>query len=198
MLVTQNIDDYHETLAKESPILSKIEDKNLEKYGKQIPLAFTPHVYALHGNTFYMHCIDEEEEHSKTFFKCPKGEEVKDPTNHVPKCKECGKDMKPHSMFFDESYSEHYYRKETIEEFYKDCDALIVVGTALETTFALKIVTETLAREVPVIEVNMEPCIEVGHTYQIPGKAEESLPALFKDYYAAIGYKPPKEESKKA
>jgi NAD-dependent SIR2 family protein deacetylase len=159
-------------------------------------VAYTPHVYAVHGNTFYMHCKDEEEECSKTFYKCPKGEEVKDKTNHVPKCKECGKDMKPHSMFFDENYSEHYYRKESIEEFYKECDAMIVVGTALETTFALKMVTETLAREVPVIEVNMEPCIEVGHTYQVAGKAEESLPAIFNTYYSDLGVKAVKNKSK--
>ena len=44
--------------------------------------------------------------------------EVIDRTNHVPKCNECGKNMKPHSMFFDESYSEHYYRKETVDAFY--------------------------------------------------------------------------------
>lgn len=91
--------------------------------------------------------------------------------------------MKPHSMFFDEGYSEHYYRKDTINDFYADCDALIVVGTALETTYALKIVTECLAREVPVIEANLEPIIEVGHTYQMPGKSEITLPALFKAYY---------------
>jgi NAD-dependent SIR2 family protein deacetylase len=56
MLVTQNVDDYHEMVAKESKILAKTQDKNLLKYGDNVPLAFTPHVYALHGNTAYMHC----------------------------------------------------------------------------------------------------------------------------------------------
>jgi len=135
--------------------MSKLPDKYLEKYDKDIPVAFTPHVYAMHGNTFYMHCSDEEQEHSKIFYKCPTLEEVKDPTNHVPKCTVCEKNMAPHSMFFDESYNEHFYRKDTIEDFYKDCDAMIVVGTALETNFARKMVIETLEREVPVIEMNL-------------------------------------------
>lgn len=39
--------------------------------------------------------------------------------------------MKPHSMFFDESYNEHYYRKTTVDEYLTDADCLIVVGTAL-------------------------------------------------------------------
>lgn len=194
MLVTQNIDDYHELLAKQSKILSETQDPGLKDM-KEIPVAFTPHVYALHGNTFYMHCEDTEEEHSKLFYRCPKLDEVKDTKNHVPKCSLCGKNMKPHSMFFDESYNEHYYRKDTIAAFYEDCDALIVIGTALETSWAKKMVVETLAREALVIEVNMEPCIEVGHTFQVKGKAEETLPAIFAGFY---GLPPPKkkEESK--
>jgi NAD-dependent deacetylase len=127
--------------------MNKFKDSHLEKFGNNIPCAFTPHLYEIHGNVFYMHCSDEEVEHSKIFYRCPKLVDVKDKTNHVPRCKECDKPMKPHSMFFDESYSEHYYRKETVDEFYKDADCLIVVGTALATTFALKIVVELLARE---------------------------------------------------
>jgi len=39
--------------------LSKIKDKNLEKFGDKVPVAFTPHLYEVHGNVFYMHCEDE-------------------------------------------------------------------------------------------------------------------------------------------
>jgi hypothetical protein len=34
-------------------------------------------------------------------------------------------------MFFDESYSEHYYRDRTTNDIAEDIDALIVIGTAL-------------------------------------------------------------------
>ena len=105
-------------------------------------VAFTPHVYEIHGSVLYMHCEAEEEEHSSKFFKAPsladaekfteesKSDDVSEQTL-VPKCEVCGKNMKPHSMFFDESYSERYYRYETVQGFVKDADCLIVVGTAL-------------------------------------------------------------------
>jgi len=109
--------------------------KAADKSFKNVPLtnngAFTPHVYEIHGNVLYMHCSDEESDHATVFKKSPSLEDVKDRTNHVPKCEVCGKVMKPHCMFFDECYSEMYYRKETVNEFTEGADVCIVVGTAL-------------------------------------------------------------------
>jgi hypothetical protein len=34
-------------------------------------VAFTPHIYEIHGNVHYMHCSRELEEHSKIFYKGP-------------------------------------------------------------------------------------------------------------------------------
>ncbi len=159
-----------------------------------MPVAFTPHLYEIHGNVFYMHCEDESQEHSKTFYKAPK--DVKDKLNTVPKCTECGKNMKPHSMFFTEAYSEHYYRKETVDEYYKDADCLIVVGTALATSYAKRMVVDFLNEEKLVIEVNMEPCVEVGRTLQLIGKSEVILPKLFDVYHGIEQKEESKEESK--
>lgn len=71
--------------------------------------------------------------------------------------------MKPHCMFFDEAYSEHYYRKDTVKNFVSESDCLIVVGTALATNLAKQIVGEFLNKELPVIEVNLESAINRGH-----------------------------------
>jgi hypothetical protein len=60
MLVTQNIDDFHSKKIKESAKLMRSTDKSLEKYQGEIPAAFTPHMYEIHGNSFYMHCSDED------------------------------------------------------------------------------------------------------------------------------------------
>jgi NAD-dependent SIR2 family protein deacetylase len=68
MLVTQNIDDLHNIVTKQSEVLSKVKDQNLAKYLNEVPKAFTPHVYEIHGNSFYMHCSNENEEHSKLFY----------------------------------------------------------------------------------------------------------------------------------
>ena len=39
--------------------------------------------------------------------------------------------MKPHCMFFDETYSEQWYKSETVKAYLEKTDCLIVVGTAL-------------------------------------------------------------------
>ena len=53
---------------------------------------------------------------------------------------------------------------------------MIVVGTALQFAGARNIVYKTLDRmSIPVIEVNTNPCIEVGFTLNVPEKSETSL-----------------------
>lgn len=94
--------------------------------------------------------------------------------------------MKPHCMFFDEAYSEHYYRVDTVKEFVDSSDCLIVVGTALATSLARQIVCRILNKELPVIEVNLETSIDVGNNIQVKQGADTALPALFNEYYRLL------------
>ena len=71
--------------------------------------------------------------------------------------------MKPHCMFFDETYSEKYYRKDTIMKYMHTSDLLIVTGTALETQMARSIVAKFLMKELPVIEINLQSAINCGN-----------------------------------
>jgi len=66
-------------------------------------------------------------------------------------------------MFFDETYSEHYYRKDTVMNFVDQADCLVVVGTALATNLAKNIVSKLLNKELPAIEINMESAISRGN-----------------------------------
>ena len=63
---------------------------------------------------------------------------------YIPKCAECGAPMKPHCMFFDEHYVQHYYGNLTVDAFLKKADCALVVGTALESGYARKIVGKML------------------------------------------------------
>lgn len=55
--------------------------------------------------------------------------------------------MKPHCMFFDEVYTEHYYRENTIRDItYDQMDCLVVVGTALAIGGAKRMVYEALGK----------------------------------------------------
>ena len=85
----------------------------------------------MHGNTRYMHCSAEHTACARIFYNSPTLDQVTDRTNHVPLCKACGSPNTPHAMFFDKSYSEHYYRGTTIKLIVEDIDGLIVVGIAL-------------------------------------------------------------------
>ena len=89
--------------------------------------------------------------------------------------------MKPHCMFFDESYTEQWYRSDSVRKFLDtEMDALIVVGTALQTALARAIVNTSLQKlEVPIIEVNLEPCIAQGYGLLITEGSETALQALF-------------------
>jgi NAD-dependent SIR2 family protein deacetylase len=107
-----------------------------------------------------MHCSAEKEPCSRELMRCPE-------PGKIPLCKQCHSPMKPHTMFFDESYSEHYYRKESVWDFVVKADCLLVVGTSLETQFPERIVTHCLKRGVPVIEICLESCIRVGNNIQV-------------------------------
>ena len=119
MLVTQNIDNLHTREIKNSKVLMSTSDKHFVKTPEN-KTAFTPHIYEIHGNVLYMHCSDEQLDHSSKFIPGPTLKEAEEYAKKndgqilVPKCKECGAVMKPHCMFFDENYSEKFYRYETV------------------------------------------------------------------------------------
>ena len=136
----------------------------------------------IHGNVLYMRCSNQSCEKAPYFYKGPHSAPLK-PEDVTPKCKTCASPMKPHCMFFDETYSEQWYRSETVKGYLEKTDCLIVVGTALQTSLAKFIVNSCINKgNVPVIEVNLESCIPKGYRILIQEPSEKSLPALFKEF----------------
>lgn len=87
-------------------------------------------------------------------------------------------------MFFDETYSEHFYRAQTTRDLELDMDVLIVIGTALATAGAKGMVMRALEKQkIPVIEINMEPIVNEGWVINIPGLSEVVLDDMFSEYY---------------
>lgn len=154
--------------------------------------AFMPHVYEIHGNVKYMHCSNEAQDCHDVFFPTPaldqllELEEVKSMTVEVPKCASCGSNMKPHCMFFDETYSEKFHQSDTVRNFTSKADCLVVVGTTLTTGLARMIVNDFVNREAPIIEINLESYINQGLNIQVKEKAELALPTLFQEYYKLV------------
>jgi len=93
---------------------------------------------------------------------------------------------RPHTLFFDESYDEEYYRGTTAINRTASMDCLIVVGTALETYLANRIVGRAMENKALIIEINPEPCIQHGNVKQLIGKAEDILPEFCKKIKAKL------------
>ena len=86
-------------------------------------------------------------------------------------------------MFFDESYSEQWYRSASVQRYCdEEMDALIVVGTALQTALAHQIVMKALRKDtIPVIEVNLESCIPQGFRVLVKEPSEVCLPVMCRE-----------------
>ena len=93
MLVTQNIDDLHTIAMPGQPRAEKVEGTS--------DFAFTDGVIELHGNTRYMRCLNFC---GRKWYTSPNRAQVAE--NGLPRCQYCDAVMKPHSMCFDETYTE--------------------------------------------------------------------------------------------
>lgn len=58
-------------------------------------------------------------------------------------CPRCESPLRPHIMFFDETYEETINRCDTIRSFVKEADVVLVIGTALQTGLAFNIVLKS-------------------------------------------------------
>ncbi len=149
---------------------SKIEEFKpkppLKKFG------FCDEVYELHGSINYMRC---DKNCTTDLFSGPK---VGCADDFVPECPKCKGVARPHTLFFDEGYDQEYYRKDTILNEIRTGDCLIVIGTALETNLAAKIVGLSIMNKKLVIEINPQPCIKNGNVRHLIGCVENILPEL--------------------
>jgi NAD-dependent SIR2 family protein deacetylase len=89
--------------------------------------------------------------------------------------------MRPQILWFDETYNQKYYQVESVGDILdSDVDAVIVVGTALATNLANRIVMSSLRKDILTIDVNLEPVCTAGHSVQVIENAETALRKLFK------------------
>lgn len=176
MLVTQNVDEFHveafeDVVRKYPKIASQVpqdwKDVNSDLYGLH------PHVFAIHGSVNYIRYPASVENAPKRLYPYP-------PSYNEDTLPLIGdKPSRPHTLLFDENYDDQFYRTNTVTNFSRDCDCLVVVGTALETSMAARIVCEAIRRKAVVIEINPDPCIAADGVLQLKGTSEEFLNEMF-------------------
>ena len=174
-MITQNIDNYHSQLLRKSKVIKTEETKDGDKNH-----GFTNGVLEIHGNVFYMRWLKEW---TKDILTMPQRNQELEIEEQIPKWENCGSIMRPHTLWFDETYWDEYYKLNSVRKVIEsNVDALIVVGTTLSTALAFRIVKECLKRDILTIEVNLEPKINSGHWVQTIEWAESALPLLFKPF----------------
>lgn len=160
-LVTQNIDSYHADLLRQSKICTQENDL---KFG------FTTGVIEMHGNLRFMRCTTCKDGFKET----PKN------TYEIPLCPKCRNVMHPHCLFFDEEYDTDYYQSNLVRSRANSCEAMIIIGTALETNLARSIVEKQLIQDKLIVEINPEPILQFGNVMHIKLTSDEALTRLVK------------------
>ena len=127
-LITQNVDNLHVRAGN-----------SLEK------------TFQIHGNVFFMRCFKEC---NRKAIPVPgaltdkdKNEPLTEQDHRLLRCPDCGSRARPHVLWFDEIYNEHYYRYHS---------ALMVVGTSGATSLPNQVVWEVKHRNGIIMDINIE------------------------------------------
>ncbi len=116
--------------------------------------------YHIHGNIFYMRCADEC---SEKLFKLPesfmgrsKGKDLDENEKKLLTCPDCGAKTRPHVLWFDETYNEHFYKFQSSLRAAENTHILIVVGTSGATNLPNQVAYEVARHKGLIIDINIE------------------------------------------
>jgi NAD-dependent deacetylase len=117
--------------------------------------------YQIHGNIFFMRCAQEC---NRKIYPLPLGlpgkmmsDSLTEAEAAILRCPDCGGWARPHVLWFDESYNEHYFRFHSAMTAAKKTDLLIVVGTAGATNLPNQVAGEVAAHGGVIINIDIEP-----------------------------------------
>lgn len=119
----------------------------------------TQKVYEIHGSKQKVRCSKGCSEP----FDFPENIQAKEYTEDLTpddiddlKCKKCGNWLRPHTLWFDESYNEKYYHFDTAYHIADNTDILFVVGTSGSTALPVNIVETVKVRAKWIVLINLE------------------------------------------
>jgi len=136
-LITQNVDNLH-LRAGSSP----------------------ERTYQIHGNVFFMRCVNECKEsiYPLPLELLPRGKEqdISSDDKKLLSCPDCGAGTRPHVLWFDETYNEHYFKFESAMAVAAKTDILIIAGTSGATTLPNHIANIVYQNHGTIIDINIE------------------------------------------
>ncbi|MCB0278503.1 MAG: RNA polymerase subunit sigma [Calditrichaeota bacterium] len=137
--------------------------------------------YQIHGNIRFMRCsLDCTIE----LFDLPQA--VIDDHNRLDLliCPRCGGRSRPHVLWFDEMYNEHYYHYHSAMQRAAETDILVIIGSTGATTLPNVVTKLALQNQALIVNVDIEynhfaEIAEYYGGYFLQGKSGELLDDLF-------------------
>lgn len=116
--------------------------------------------YQIHGNIFYMRCMDECR---SEIYPLPdnlpgkeKDEDLTKKEKELIKCPACGKITRPHVLWFDEAYDEKYYKFSSSLKAAENTGLLLIVGTSGATNLPNQVARTVQNNGGTIIDINIE------------------------------------------
>lgn len=116
--------------------------------------------YQIHGNVFFMRCIDNCR--GKLYPLPPellprsKDQPLSADDKKLLSCPDCGKGARPHVLWFDEYYDEHFFKCESAMTAALQTDLLIIAGTSGATTLPNHIAAAVYSNGGTIVDINIE------------------------------------------
>lgn len=115
----------------------------------------------IHGNIFFMRCTNECK---GSLYPLPlqllprdKDQPLSDADMALLSCPACGARARPHVLWFDESYDEHYFRFDSALAVANKTGVLIIAGTSGATTLPNLIADQVKRNNGTIIDINLAP-----------------------------------------
>jgi len=170
----------------------KTKDKHMTLVSQNIDnlhfRAGSTHLLEIHGNMKYVRCSNPEcsecnaliQRNKVTHCRTDEMEGEQDGSPQVPVCTTCQQPLRPHVLFFDESYSEELYKSASVQAAVSECDLLIVIGTMCTTSLPNRILATCGRRKIPIIDINPNPNQEIhcAPLLQLVAKSDIALPRI--------------------
>lgn len=116
--------------------------------------------FQIHGNIFYMRCVREC---TLNLYPVPEGlanrekdDDLTEKDRELLRCPDCGSLARPHVLWFDEIYNEHYYRYHSSLKVAEETELLIIAGTSGATSLPNQIAWEVKSRNNIIVDINIE------------------------------------------
>lgn len=148
----QYIVKFEELLGDRFTLVSQNIDGLHQKAGNSLDRSFY-----IHGNSAFMRCANNC---TKAISNLPSSLWLQEnvaldkPRKILLSCQLCGAWMRPHVLWFDETYDEEYYKFETVLNKAMHSDLLFLIGTSGATTLPTYVVLFAIETGAYVVEIN--------------------------------------------